>query len=209
MAAGLWSTPHFPLCILYAVLLLPLLHQLKKHGLFTKYRLQSPKKVIPLCYCLPLPFLALIVCLQPACFSCTTWEATGLILQTSLAAFWEELLFRGFVMNIKDKQSNNIAALNSSVLFAAMHLVNLSSESDFFLFIFHLIYCFAAGYLFAAITFVFDSLLPAFLVHAFLNIIASFQKPIPNYFVLGVFIVLCLVYGTFLLKQSKSAVSDR
>lgn len=209
MTAGLLPVPHFSLCILYSVLLLLLVYFLKKHSLFTKYRLQLPKKGIPLHNFLPLIFIAFIICLHPTNFSCTAWEATGLILQITLAAFCEELLFRGVVLNIIKGQSDNMAAVNSSVLFAIMHLLNLSSSPDLFLHFFHLLYCFAAGYLFCAITFFSDSLLPAFLAHVFINVIVSFQEPIPNYFISGIFIVLCLAYGTFLLKQSKSTSSNQ
>jgi len=209
MAATFLPIPHLSLCILYAVLILSLLHQLKKYGLLAKYRLQLPKKEIPLRFFLPLPFIASIICLQPMGFSCTVWEATGLILQTILAAFLEEILFRGFVLNINDEQSFSIAAVNSSLLFAVMHLLNLSSSPDLFPFLFQLLYCFAAGYLFSAITLFSGSLLPAFFVHVFINIIASFQEPMPNYFVIKIFIALCLAYGFYLLKQLKLAATNR
>lgn len=124
----------------------------------------------------------------------------------SLCAFAEEILFRGYLLNLWQKKIGRLPALIAvSLLFAALHAANLFSGASVCFFIAQCLFAGAAGFALGALALREGSILPGILVHILINLTSVEEEKLALMQGGAVFAatVFCLVYGIFLFQQTK------
>jgi len=113
-----------------------------------------------------------------------------------IAGIWEEVAFRGVILNLQlKKYSNTTSIILNGLLFGLFHLTNLVLGADLFLNLMQIIYASCLGFAFAYIYIKTKSLLPTIISHYILDAVGQlFILPvvlsISTYLNLGLFLVL-------------------
>lgn len=113
-----------------------------------------------------------------------TGMAANIVTAVILAPIFEEIVFRGIMLNVLKPHGTKFAILLTTLLFALMH-PGLSFISAFF-----------AGILLAHITLYYDSLLPAMLMHFLHNALLH----MPNEILIVLVLILTFCFFYFLIK---------
>ncbi|MFX1501248.1 MAG: type II CAAX prenyl endopeptidase Rce1 family protein [Promethearchaeota archaeon] len=138
--------------------------------------------------------------------SLTTGLGWFLFIFMLIPGIWEEIAFRGVILNLQLKiYSVTASIILNGVLFGLFHLINLISGANLFLTLMQVIYASFIGFTFAYIYTKTKSLLPCILAHYLLDAVGQlFLAPVvsynPTYLNLGLYLVLGIgVVPMFLL----------
>lgn len=117
--------------------------------------------------------------------------------------FIEEIIFRGFLFKIIEKDNLNKAIIISSLTFGIGHIVNLLNGASLIPTLFQICYAISLGYLFVTIFIKSKSLLPCIITHSLINSLAIFnvQSEISTYLIPIILIIISLSYS-FYIKRS-------
>ena len=96
------------------------------------------------------------------------------IISMLMVGFLEEIIFRGFLFKMLEKDSLTVAIVVTSLTFGAGHIINLFTGADLFFTILQIIYATATGYLFAVIVVKGKSLWPCIITHSVVNALSVF-----------------------------------
>lgn len=132
----------------------------------------------------------------------------GAVLTMVLAAFLEELVFRGLLFRFLRKRVSPAAAvIVSALVFGLFHGLNLLSGQSLLYTAGQVLFAAAWGVLFATVFWKGGSLLPCVLAHAFLNVTALFTAAGPR--MTGVMIgVTVLLGGSYCLYLAKLQIAE-
>ncbi|MBO4770084.1 MAG: CPBP family intramembrane metalloprotease [Clostridia bacterium] len=130
------------------------------------YRISMPEIETPAMALRILPLLIVPV-FQLVKFGLPVPEAEWFLLAG--AALTEEIIFRGYFPRLFSKMPRFVLIMFSAAVFALFHFVNLLSAPSFSVILKQFFCAFCAGVLFSAVTLDFDSLLPPFFAHFFIN----------------------------------------
>jgi len=119
--------------------------------------------------------------------------------------FLEEIIFRGFLFKMMEKESVNSALLVTSLTFGIGHIVNLLNGAPLVITIIQICYCFIIGYLFALIFYKGKSLWPCIITHILLNALSifTFENIFTLYISPLIFIIISLIYIEYIKKVFK------
>lgn len=117
--------------------------------------------------------------------------------------FIEEIIFRGFLFKMIEKESIKKAIIISSLTFGIGHIVNLLNGEELIPTLFQICYAVSLGYLFVTIFVKSKSLMPQILTHIFINSLAIFNNPsnISAYAIPMILIMLSLSYSYYINKK--------
>lgn len=120
--------------------------------------------------------------------------------------FIEEIIFRGFLYKMMEKDNQKRAIIVSSLTFGIGHIVNLINGADLVPTIMQIIYAVSLGYLFVTIFYKSGSLVPCIISHSLINALAVFNQGTDNtnYPALIVLIIIPLVYTLYINKTIKA-----
>ncbi|MCH3972995.1 MAG: CPBP family intramembrane metalloprotease [Oscillospiraceae bacterium] len=90
--------------------------------------------------------------------------------------FIEEILFRGYLLQLLLKRSTRLAILISSLTFALGHIVNLANGAELVPTLLQLVYALAIGLMLSVFVVKTGHLLPCCLFHGVFNALAAFSK---------------------------------
>ena len=135
----------------------------------------------------------------------TTTEIICHILNMINIGFIEEIIFRGFLFKMMEKDNVKSAIIVSSITFGIGHIVNLLNGSDLIPTLMQISYAIAVGYLFVIIFYKSKSLLPCIIAHSLTNALSIFNvdNNITMYLVPVFLVVTSITYAIYINKKVK------
>ena len=119
--------------------------------------------------------------------------------------FIEEIIFRGFLFKMMEKDNLKSAIMVSSITFGIGHIVNLLNGADFIPTLTQICYAIAIGYLFVIIFYKSKSLVPCIAAHSLTNSFSIFNidNQLSMYIAPIFLIVVPFIYGIYIDKFVK------
>lgn len=119
--------------------------------------------------------------------------------------FIEEIIFRGFLFKMLEKDNVKSAIVISSITFGIGHIVNLFNGADFIPTLMQIGYAISIGYLFVIIFHKSKSLIPCILAHALNNALTIFnvENTVSSYIAPVFLMIAPLCYAIYINKAIK------
>lgn len=117
--------------------------------------------------------------------------------------FIEEVIFRGFLFKMMEKDNLKNAIIVSSITFGIGHIINLLNGAEFISTLMQVFYAISIGYLFVVIFYKSGSLVPCIVCHSIFNALSIFHIERFVYLTSIVLIVVPLVYAYYINKVVK------
>ena len=119
--------------------------------------------------------------------------------------FIEEIIFRGFLFRMVEKDSPRAAIAVSSITFGIGHIVNLFNGADLVPTLLQVCYAMAVGYLFVIIFHKSKSLIPCIIAHSVNNALSVFnEENTVSLYVAPVFLTVApLLYAVYINRGVK------
>jgi len=132
-------------------------------------------------------------------------EIACFMLSMVCVGYIEELIFRGFLFKMMEKDNVKSAIIVSSLTFGIGHIVNLLNGAEFIPTLIQIAYAVAVGYLFVTIFQKGKSLWPCIIAHAVINALSIFnvENTISLYVVPVVWIIISITYSMYIRKNIK------
>lgn len=183
-----------------SVLLIVLITSLKRVEYYGIKKVNNPKKYL---YFIPLVAIVSVNLWNGINTSHTTKEILFHILTMINVGFIEEIIFRGLLFKMMEKDNLKTAIIVSSVTFGIGHIVNLLNGAEFIPTMMQICYAIALGYLFVTIFTKSKSLIPCILAHMGINSLSIFSIQNDKYlYITSVFLVLVSIcYAMYINKK--------
>ena len=119
--------------------------------------------------------------------------------------FLEEVIFRGFLFKMMEKDNVNRAIIISAITFGIGHIVNLLNGSSLIPTLMQISYAISIGYLFVIIFYKSKSLIPCIITHCLVNSLSIFnvENTVSLYVSSMFLIIISLVYAIYINKSIK------
>lgn len=115
--------------------------------------------------------------------------------------FIEEIIFRGFLFRMMEKDDLKSAIIVSSITFGIGHIINLFTGGEFLSTLMQVFYCISIGYLFVLIFHKSGSLIPCIMCHSIFNALSIFHVDGNLFYLSSVFLIIVpLVYSYYINK---------
>ena len=159
----------------------------------------TPKKFL---YFIPLLAIVSVNLWNGVNINNTAQEIIFYILSMICVGFLEEIIFRGFLFKMMEKDNVNRAIIVSSLTFGIGHIINLLNGSDLIPTLIQVCYAIAGGYLFVIIFQKSKSLWPCIITHCAINSLSIFSiDNIISLYIAPIFlIIISLSYATYIVK---------
>lgn len=128
------------------------------------------------------------------------------IVLVASAAVTEEIFFRGIIQKYFIQKDRISEIIKINAVFALYHTVNIFAGKDMHYVLWQMICAFAIGICYSVITVLYNSIIPAAIAHAVLNItgiIGNMQHEIKILWLMPA-VGLNIIYAVFLLKKYKN-----
>ena len=135
-----------------------------------------------------------------------TWkEIVFFILNMLNVGFIEEIIFRGFLFKMMEKDNLRNAIIVSSITFGVGHIVNLLMGAELVSTLLQIAYATSIGYLFVTIFYKSKSLVPCIITHSIMNALSVFNiENTKMMYISGIFLIIVpLVYAFYINKKVK------
>ena len=116
--------------------------------------------------------------------------------------FIEEIIFRGFLFKMMEKDNVKFAIIVSSVTFGIGHIINLLNGADLIPTLMQICYAISIGYLFVIIFYKSKSLVPCIITHSLVNSLSIFN--IDNWvsYASSIFLIIVpFIYANYINKN--------
>lgn len=172
----------------------------KKTKYYGLVKVNKPNKYL---YFVPLILLVLINFIGGIKIQNTSKEIILFILTMLEVVFIEEILFRGYLFKILEKDNQKTAIIITSLTFGIGHIVNLLNGADFIPTLIQILYSISIGYLFVKILIKTKSLWPCIITHSLLNALSIFSNQTTIIFYISSILLLfiSLSYSFYLNKK--------
>lgn len=135
-----------------------------------------------------------------------SWKAMVFYILNMLnVGFIEEIIFRGFLFKMMEKDNLRSAIIVSSITFGVGHIVNLFMGADLIPTLLQIAYATSIGYLFVTIFYKSKSLIPCIATHSIMNALSVFNvETTKMMYISGVFLIIVpLLYAFYINKKVK------
>ena len=136
----------------------------------------------------------------------TPFEFIFYIIFLISVGFLEEIIFRGFLFKMMEKDNVKTAIIVSSVTFGIGHIINLFNGADILPTLMQIMYATAAGYLFVTIFYKSKSLWPCIITHILVNSLSIFNgtENVISIWIAPVFLtIVSILYAMYINKTIK------
>jgi len=173
-----------------------------KNKLLSYYRLTSfpnPKKFL---YFIPLLLLISVNLFNGFNINNTVSEIIFYMLSMILVGFLEEIIFRGFLFKMMEKDNLKLAIIVTSITFGVGHIINLLNGANLIPTLIQICYAISTGYLFAIIIVKGNSLWPCIITHSLVNALSIFniENNISIYISPVILTIIPMLYAAYLNK---------
>ena len=117
--------------------------------------------------------------------------------------FIEEIIFRGFLFKMMEKDNLKRAMIVSALTFGIGHIINLLNGAEFIPTLLQVFYAVALGYLFVVIFYRSKSLIPPIITHIVINSTSIFavDNDVLAYIVSVFLIIVSISYAIYLNRS--------
>ena len=187
---------------MYSIFLIILIIKLKR---VTYYGLTKVKNIKNYLYFIPLLVIGTVNIWNGLDLNHSVKEITFYILTMINVGFIEEIIFRGFLFKMMEKENVKSAIIVSSLTFGIGHIVNLINGADLIPTLLQICYAISLGYLFVTIFSRSKSLVPCIFTHALINSLAIFNinNSTFTYIIPIVLILISVSYATYINNKVK------
>ena len=122
-----------------------------------------------------------------------------------LVGFLEEIIFRGFLFKMLERENIKTAIIITSLTFGIGHIINLLNGEELIPTLIQICYATSTGYLFAIIIIKGNSLWPCIITHSLVNALSIFniENNISLYISPIVLTIVPIIYSIYLNKTIK------
>ena len=181
------------------ITLIIVIDRVKFYGLT---KANNPKSYL---YFIPLIIISLFNLRSGIKIENSTNEIIFHILTMLNIGFLEEIIFRGFLFKMMEKDNVKRAIVVSSITFGMGHIVNLLNGAEFVSTLFQVCYAIAIGYMLVMVFYKSKSIIPCIIFHGVFNSLNIFSNVNPDspYYIFSVvlLIAVCLGYGLYINKK--------
>ena len=182
-------------------LVVALIISLKRVKFYGITKAKNPKKFL---YFIPLIIISLFNLKNGIHINNTSSEIIFHIIAMLNIGFLEEIIFRGFLFKMMEKNNVKKAIIVSSVTFGIGHIVNLLNGADFIPTLLQVCYAIAIGYMLVMVFYKSKSLIPCIIFHSLFNCLSIFNNGDSTIFSCLLLIILCLSYTVYFNKCIKN-----
>lgn len=120
--------------------------------------------------------------------------------------FLEEIIFRGFLFKLMEKNNVKSAIIVSSITFGIGHIVNLLNGADLVPTLLQICYAISLGYMFVIIFYKSKSLVPCIIAHFLINALSIFrmENEMLKYISAVFLIVVPAAYAIYIIKKTNN-----
>lgn len=188
--------------ITFSLFLIILIIKLKRTEYYGLIKVKETKKNL---YFIPLIIISTVNLWNGFNINNTTKEIIFNTINMINVGFIEEIIFRGFLFKMMEKNNSQSAIIVSAITFGIGHIVNLLNGAEIIPTIIQICYAISLGYLFVIIFYKSKSLIPCIITHATINSLAIFniENTTSLYLSSLVLIIISLVYAIYINKTIK------
>lgn len=174
-------------------------------GRVSYYGLTKPESAKKHLYFLPLILIVSVNLWSGINVSNTPKEIVFHILTMLNVGFTEEIIFRGYLFKMMEKDSVKAAVAVSSITFGIGHIVNLFNGADLIPTLLQICYAMSVGYLFVIIFRKSKSIVPCIIAHSVNNALSIFnaENTVSLYIAPVFLIIVPLIYAVYINKTAK------
>lgn len=186
----------------FSVALIILTIALKRVSHYGLTKAKNPKKFL---YFLPLLLIVSVNLWSGINVNNTPKEITFHILTMLNVGFIEELIFRGYLFKMMEKDNIKTATAVSSITFGIGHIINLFNGAELVPTLLQVCYAMSIGYLFVVIFRKSKSIVPCIIAHSVNNALSIFNADnAVSLYIAPVFLVVVpLLYAAYINKTVK------
>lgn len=181
-------------------LIIALIIAIKRVKFYGITKAENPKKFL---YFIPLIIISLFNLRNGIHINNSLSEIIFHILTMINVGFLEEIIFRGFLFKMMEKDNVNRAIIVSSITFGMGHIVNLLNGADLIPTLLQVGYAIAIGYILVLIFYKSKSLVPCIIFHGVFNSLSVFAAGTSTIISSVVLIVICLLYSLYIDNKVK------
>ena len=167
------------------------------------YGLTKPENSKQFLYFIPLMIISLFNLRRGIHINNTTSEIIFHIITMLNVGFLEEIIMRGFLFKMMEKDNVKRAIIVSSITFGMGHIVNLLNGADFVPTLLQVCYAIAIGYMLVMVFYKSKSLIPCIIFHGIFNALNVFSTGKSTVISSIILIILCLGYILYINKKVK------
>lgn len=199
---GYTSYVSFIINTILSVFLISLIIFLKRTHYYGLTKVKNNKKYL---YFIPLLLIGTVNLWNGININNSTSEIIFHILTMINVGFIEEIIFRGFLFKMMERNNLKSAIVVSSITFGIGHIVNLLNGADIILTLIQICYAISLGYLFVTIFHKSKSLIPCIIAHALINSFTIFNvENAMSLYVAPIFLTIVpLIYAIYINKAVK------
>ena len=187
---------------IFSVALLVLIISLKRASYYGLTKVTNLKRYL---YFIPLLLIVSVNLWNGFNINNTPSEIVFHILSMLNVGFIEEIIFRGFLFKMMEKDNIKSAIIVSSITFGIGHIVNLLNGADVVPTLMQLCYAMAIGFLFVIIFYKSKSLVPCIVAHSLINSFSIFnvENELATYIIPVFLVVVSISYAIYINKTIK------
>lgn len=199
---GMISYKSMLINIIFSIFLVILMMKINRVAYYGLTKIKEPKKYL---YFIPLVIISTVNIWNGFNVNNSIKDIIFNIITMMNVGFIEEIIFRGFLFKMMEKENPQKAITVSAITFGIGHIVNLLNGADIIPTIIQICYAISLGYLFVIIFYKSKSLVPCIITHAVINSLAIFnvENTISLYIYSLILIVISLGYAIYINKTIK------
>jgi len=184
-----------------SLLIISLIISIKRVKFYGLTRSNNPKKFL---YFIPLIIISLFNLRNGIHINNSSNEIILHILTMINIGFLEEIIFRGFLFKMMEKNNVKSAIIVSSITFGIGHIVNLLNGADLIPTLLQVCYAISIGYMLVTVFYKSKSIIPCVIFHGVFNSLSIFATGNSTILSSVILIVICIVYSIYMNKIVKS-----
>ena len=196
---GYTSSVSFVVNTVFSLILIGIVSALRSTSYYGLTKVKNSKKYI---YFIPLIVISTVNLWNGFNINSSKTEIIFHILTMINIGFIEEVIFRGFLFRMMEKQNLKSAIHVSAITFGIGHIVNLLNGADLIPTLMQICYAISIGYLFIIIFYKSKSLIPCIITHCVMNSLSVFnvENSISLYVVPAFLVILPLLYALYIYR---------
>ena len=117
--------------------------------------------------------------------------------------FIEEVIFRGFLFKMMEKDNLKVAIIVNTITFGIGHIINLFNGADLIPTLIQVVYAMCGGYMFVMLFYKSKSIIPCIITHSLINALSIFniENEFSIYIIPIYLIIVSLFYGIYISKK--------
>lgn len=180
---------------LFLIVLMKKLNRLEYYGI---KKISNCKKYL---FFIPLIIISTVNLWGKISFDKSVCEVIFYVITMINVGFIEEIIFRGFLFKMMEKDNVKRALIVSALTFGIGHIVNLLNGAEFLSTVMQVCYAVSLGYLFVVIFYKSKSLIPCIITHALINSLAVFRVSDDSSLVISLVLIIISLSYAFYLKS--------